>query len=618
MQLLRLAVASRSYSVRCNLSRGLSQITRSFRLPLTMICIVGLISSCGSAQSESASLSGFVTDSTGAVIVGSQVQVVNVQTNVSNQTKTNSAGLYLFPNLRPGEYRLSVSSSGFKQAIRQGLILHVQDTISQNFKLEVGSATETVSVVADQIGIDTADGTVSTIVDRQFVQGLPLNGRSFQTLLLLTPGAVVVPTNYALQGQFSFNGQRADSNYFTVDGVSANNGVAGGLGLQQSGGGSMPGLTALGGTQSMVSADAVQEFRVQTSTFAPEFGRTPGGQVNIATRSGSNQWHGTAFEYLRNDVLDANNWFADHNHATKPKERQNDFGGVFGGPILKDHTFFFFSYEGLRLRQPVTATTLVPSNSAKALLPTSVKPLVSLFPVSNNPDLGNGTATLTASYSNPATVDAYSIRIDHTFGAKTTIFGRYSDSPSESSQRSPNGVLSATIPGIFRTRTMTLGLSDLITPHVSNEIRGNYSNSRAGSTASLDTFGGANPQDTAALFQLLNFPTGFTPQNALLSIGVTSAGASLAAGKNSINEQRQVNVVDTLSTVIGAHQIKVGVDDRWLAPFSGQRNYLQILTFSGVLGGNGTLQSGVAQSALIFGGRSTPSSRCKIPIIPLR
>src|SRR6202043_1372066 len=109
-------------------------------------------------------------------------------------------------------------------------------------------------------------------------------------------------------------------------------------------GGSMPGLTALGGTQSLVSVDAMQEFRIQTSTFSPEFGRTPGAQIGIATRSGTNQWHGTAFEYFRNDVLDANNWFGNHNHIAKPKERQNEFGGVLGGPIWKDHTFFFFSY----------------------------------------------------------------------------------------------------------------------------------------------------------------------------------------------------------------------------------------------------------------------------------
>src|SRR5215472_5237157 len=133
----------------------------------------------------------------------------------------------------------------------------------------------------------------------------PLNGRSFQTLIMLTPGVVVVATAFDDQGQFSINGQRADANYFTVDGVSANFGVTGYFPLVQAAGGALPALSASGGTNSLVSVDAMQEFRIQTSSFAPEFGRTPGGQISIVTRSGSNQFHGTAFEYFRNSVLDA-------------------------------------------------------------------------------------------------------------------------------------------------------------------------------------------------------------------------------------------------------------------------------------------------------------------------
>src|SRR6185436_9121939 len=170
---------------------------------------------------------------------------------------------------------------------------------------------------------------------------------------------VVTATTFQDQGQFSVNGQRADANYFTVDGVSANFGVTGYIVMVQTAGGALPAISASGGTTSLVSADAMQEFRIQTSSFAPEFGRTPGGQVSIATRSGTNAFHGTVFEYFRNTVLDARDWFGNFNGLPKPQERLNDFGGVVGGPIFKNKTFFFFSYEAQRLRQPSSLQTVV-------------------------------------------------------------------------------------------------------------------------------------------------------------------------------------------------------------------------------------------------------------------
>src|SRR5262249_7677669 len=161
------------------------------------------------------------------------------------------------------------------------------------------------------------------------------------------------------------NGQRADANYFTVDGVSANFGVTTFIAMVQSASGALPALSASGGTNSLVSVDAMQEFRMQTSSFAPEFGRTPGGQVSIVTRSGTNGLHGTLFEYFRNDELDSRDWFVNFNGLTKPAERQNDFGGVLGGPVRKNRTFFFVSYEGLRLRQPSTQQSAVPDAASR-------------------------------------------------------------------------------------------------------------------------------------------------------------------------------------------------------------------------------------------------------------
>src|SRR5258707_4179674 len=188
--------------------------------------------------------------------------------------------------------------------------------------MTLGAASETVTVEAGAPLVNTESATVSTLIDRRFVENLPLNGRSFQTLIMLTPGVVVTPTAFNDQGQFSVNGQRADANYFTIDGASANFGVTGYFPLGQTAGGALPALSLSGGTNSLVSVDAMQEFRVQTSSFAPEFGRTPGGQISIATRSGTNNFHGSLFEYFRNDVLDAKDWFANFNHLAKPEERQ--------------------------------------------------------------------------------------------------------------------------------------------------------------------------------------------------------------------------------------------------------------------------------------------------------
>ena len=166
------------------------------------------------------------------------------------------------------------------------------------------------------------------------------------------------------------------------------------------------------------------EFRVQTSSFAPESGRTPGAQISIVTHSGTNQFHGTAFEYFRNDVLDANDWFSNRDQLPKPGERQNDFGGVFGGPIFKDETFFFFSYEGLRLRQPATQETVVPDAASRQQAPTTMQPYLNAYPIPDGTELGQGTVQFNGSYSNPSSLDAYSVCVDHAINSKLSSFGR--------------------------------------------------------------------------------------------------------------------------------------------------------------------------------------------------
>jgi hypothetical protein len=554
---------------------------KTMRVPALAACLLLVFSSSGlRAQSTNASVKGRVIDPSKAVIVDAKVAAISADTNVRYETTSSSSGEYYLTNLAPGPYRMEVEEPGFRKLVKPDVVLHVQDALDIDFEMTIGSASETVTVQAATPVVNTESATVSTVVDHTFVEDIPLNGRSFQTLILLTPGVVVTPTALDNQGQFSVNGQRADANYFTVDGVSANFGVTGFFPLLQSAGGALPALTASGGTNSLVSVDALQEFRIQTSSFAPEFGRTPGGQISIVTRSGTNAFHGTLFEYFRNDVLDARDWFANFNHLPKPAERQNDFGGVLGGPVFKDKTFFFFSYEGLRLRQPVTQTTAVPDAASRQQASAAMQPFLNAYPVPNGAELGFGLAQFNASYSNPSSLDAYSVRIDHIINSKLSLFARYNYSPSDLDQRGApftSTALSTRDLDDSAVDTFTVGLTQLIKPAISNEVRANYSNHRLGTKFDLDDFGGAVPPADSLLF-----PTGISPTNSaflLLIIGAGEYGQGVAA----TDEQRQVNLIDNLSLTTGSHQLKFGVDYRWLSPFSSPFAYRQFAAFSGVM-----------------------------------
>ena len=213
---------------------------------------------------------------------------------IKSETVSNQDGFYALPFLKVGPYEITVEAKGFKIVNQTGIRITVGASERIDFNMEVGQPTESVTVIAEPGS--TESPAVATVVDRQLVENLPLNGRSFQSLVELTPGIVLTPTNVTESGQFSVNGQRANANYFTIDGVSANFGVNGSATLYESAGGTLPAYSALGGTNNLVSVDAVQEFRIQTSTYAPEFGRQPGAQFSMVTRSGSNDLHGTAFD----------------------------------------------------------------------------------------------------------------------------------------------------------------------------------------------------------------------------------------------------------------------------------------------------------------------------------
>ncbi|HET6929217.1 MAG TPA: TonB-dependent receptor [Candidatus Acidoferrum sp.] len=532
------------------------------------------------AQTETASVSGTIVDRSGGLVPGVQVIVINTDTNEKYESKTNSAGVYNVPSVKPGHYRILVSKQGFKEIDLRDVTLNVQDSVNHNFTLEIGGTSEVVIVSGNDIHINTTDATVSTVVDRQFAENLPMNGRSFQTLIQLTPGVIVTPSNIYDSGQFSVNGQRATSNYWTVDGVSANTGVSSGSVVGNGFGGTLGSFSTLGGTNSLVSVDALQEFRIQTSTYAPEFGRTPGAQISIATRSGTNQWHGTGFDYLRNDVLDANDWFANYASLPKPEERQNDFGGTLSGPIFKDRTFFFFSYEGLRLRLPQTTLTTVPDLVARQGASSAVQPYLNAYPIPNGPDdPATGIAQFNASYRNAASLDAYSLRIDHKLSDKLSVFGRYNYSPSDLIVRGGSGVALSTVTSSAITiQTATVGTSWAISPSIVNDFRFNYSRTSGTSQSNLDNFGGAVPLTSLPLPSPITADSG----NFFLFVLSLTSGNALSAGNAAHNLQRQINLVDSLSFQRGSHSLKFGIDLRRLTPQFNPPVYGQSAIFNDV------------------------------------
>jgi hypothetical protein len=553
------------------------------RVRLTVLCFITfvLFINTAPAQSPNGTVSGIVLDPSGGVIVGADVLIINNATGVQYPGKANSEGYFVVPNIPPGAYRIQVSNSGFKTIIKPDIVIHVEDALAINFTLPIGASSEIVTVEGGAPIINTENASVGTVIDRNFVESLPLNGRSFNTLLQLTPGVVIASisnSNGFQYGQFSVAGQRTDANSFSVDGVSANFGAGPTALVGQSGTGTAQAFSALGGTSSLVSVDALQEFRIETSSFAPEFGRSPGGQVILTTRSGTNDFHGAVFDYFRNTVMDASNWFNDEARPQIPKapEHHNDFGGVLGGPIWKEKTFFFASYEGARLDVPSTLEIQVPyfGSAAPSCSPApAVAPFLDAYPKPNGP-VSSATCTgqFTGSFANRATLDAGSLRIDHTFNSRFSIFGRYNDAPSQLANRTYS--LSDVSTTITNTQTLTAGVNMTLGSRLFNALRGNYSMQRSGVSYAIDSFGGAVPPDPSVLIGSL--PPGQTTAFFLPLDGTQD----YYLGRNANNRTKQINIVDDLSLTLGAHQLKFGADYRGIfldnVPFKNQFVYVSL------------------------------------------
>lgn len=542
------------------------------------------------ADASSATLYISISDPSGAVVTGAHLLVRNTATGQEQQSESNKAGTSAFTFLRPGHYQLTVSKASFADVVVDNIALNVGDERRLQLVLKVGTEEQNVSVDASGLTLNTTDASVSTIVDRKFVENMPLNGRSVQDLLTLAPGVAQVPTNtgggntVGFSGEIVVNGQRAEANYYSVDGVSANSGASTQFGTGGAISGSLPTVSALGSTQSMISLDALQEFRSNTSTYSAEYGRTPGGNFSFSTRSGTNTFHGTLFDYLRNDALDANNWFNNYYGYPKGKERQNDFGGTFSGPVILPHlyngknkTFYFVSYEGLRLRTPQAATqVLVPTDATRQSAPAALRPLLNAFPVAN---YGVGTRSDGFAYyiqavSYPSSLNSTSVRMDHNFGQKSNVFGRYAYTPSDTTTYTA-AVKNATN---FSARSLTLGANYAINSRQANELRFNWSKNLGNIFQTSTTLGGATPLDLGTLPGpgASSFPKMGSQLFASFSYASFTSLTLLQRPSN----QQQFNLTDSHSWTVGPHTFKAGVDWRTILTTLTPLNPVEQVVFS--------------------------------------
>ena len=343
-------------------------------------------------QVTTATISGTVSDSTGAVIPGATVTVRNVETGISRTVTTSTEGRYAALQLGLGGYVVTAETAGFQTMVRAGITLTVGREAMVDFTLQVGAVAETVTVTGEAPLVETTNSAVTSLVEGGTIREIPLNGRSFDQLVLLQPGVFLarpaaggVPGFAQSTAWFSVAGSRPTQSITLLDGTNINSF------FYRAGSG-------VGGRN--LGVDAIREFRLLTNNYSAEYGRTNGAVINVVTRSGGNALHGSAFEFLRNAALDAKNFFDDPNEPT-PHFVRNQFGGSIGGPIVQDRTFFFGVYEGLRDRLGVTRVAFIPSMAARqGILPNKtvtvdpvVEPFLALFPVPNGPEIGGGGST---------------------------------------------------------------------------------------------------------------------------------------------------------------------------------------------------------------------------------
>jgi hypothetical protein len=533
------------------------------------------------ALCQQAQIAGLIRDPAGLNVRGAEISVRNEETGGRRQTLTNNSGFYSVASLNPGTYRILVRSPGFETIVQERLQLEVGDNARLDFTLRLGDSRTIVTVEGGHPLINMEDASIGTVIGRDIIDEMPLNGRGIQSLIELTPGVEAVSVTPDNAGQISVNGQRSVSNYFTVDGVSANfgagvvsdlNSVSVGVSISQAGGAQLPANNLMGTFSNLVSPDALLEFRIQTSTFAPEFGRMPGAQIGLITRSGTNRYSGSLFEYFRNNAFDANDWFYNRAGAPKAPLRFNNFGGTLGGPVrmprlhraADDRTFFFFSFEDLVMRQPQPTESFgVPTAQTRLSASPLSAPIDAALPLPNRPpsalQASQGWAGFVRTFSAPTDQQTWGLRIDHYFSDKLIGFFRYNQAPS---RRTEGGAYREPLT-LFRssawTSMLTAGVTKSVSPAFVNEVRANLSRQNVNADTTYLSLNGASPFPVNLLF-----PPGYSPQNSNIVIEDYSNPATpeIELGLLATSRSRQIQIVDQLSYTRGTHQFKFGADYR--------------------------------------------------------
>lgn len=454
-------------------------------LSCLLLCVPFLVlMRSASAQNTNASLAGSVLDASGAALPDATITVTNTNTGTSRVAKSDTAGHYLVTNLIPGPYKVTTEKQGFQKNIQEGITLQVGQAASVNTHLSVGSLSTTISVTSSAPVVDTQTSSEGTVIGTKPVVGLPLNQRYFYSLALLAPNVEMPAQGSTLgfRGGFNVAGQEESANTFTINGIDDND-------------------QDVMAPSFRPSIEDVQEFNMLTGVYSAEYGRTTGGQVVVITKSGGNAYHGDAFEFIRNQVTDAENYFT--SAGPKPAFRRNQFGGTLGGPIAKNRAFFFFSYEGMRLAQEVAALATVPTINERNGNFTGVttlhdpvtgapylndtipsgdisafgQRLMSLYPLPNNNSTGANNYTFNETRTE--NMDEVSTRIDANPNSKNILTGQYNFFNDPSFEPSNSLCGSAVLPGFGCTTNQVSTLigvnwTYIFSPSLLNELRVGY------------------------------------------------------------------------------------------------------------------------------------------------